>query len=154
MERSGALHLNKLESFYPRMPCAKFGWNWLRVWSFIWTNLNLIHLGILCAKFGWNWPSGYGGEDENVNSLQTDRRTDRQTDDRRQVIRKAHLSFQLRWAKNNRHNEETILYRSILIEESSNCYRIIAPLCYWLFDTKMGVGLPCSPQFSRCSYHK
>ena len=30
----------------------------------------------------------------------TDRRTDGQTDDGRQVIRKAHLSFQLRWAKN------------------------------------------------------
>ena len=29
----------------------------------------------------------------------TDRRTDRQTDDGWQVIRKAHLSFQLRWAK-------------------------------------------------------
>ena len=28
------------------------------------------------------------------------RQTDRQTDDGRQVIRKAHLSFQLRWAKN------------------------------------------------------
>ena len=30
---------------------------------------------------------------------QTDGRTDGQTDDERQVIRKAHLSFQLRWAK-------------------------------------------------------
>ena len=55
---------------------------------------------MLCAKFGLNWPSGSGEEDENVKSLQTDRqtdgRTDGQTDDGRQVIRKAHLSFQLR----------------------------------------------------------
>ena len=60
-------------------------------------NLNPFHPWILCAKFGWNWPSGSGEEDENVKSLQTDRRTDRR---RTQVIRKAHLSFQLRWAKN------------------------------------------------------
>ena len=53
------------------------------------------HPRLLCAKFGWNWPSGSGEEDENVKSLQTDR----QTGDGRQVIRKAHLSFQLRWAK-------------------------------------------------------
>ena len=59
---------------------------------------------MLCAKFGRNWLSGSGEEDENVKSLQTDRqtdgrtdgRTDGQTDDGRQVIRKAHLSFQLR----------------------------------------------------------
>ena len=40
-----------------------------------------------CAKFGWNWQSG-SGEDENVESLQTDGWTDRQ-----QTIKKAHLSF-------------------------------------------------------------
>ena len=74
---------------------------WKRAWPFIWTNLNPLHPGILCAKFGWNWPSGSGEEDKNVKSLQTDRQTDRQTDDGRQVIRKAHLSFQLRWAKKN-----------------------------------------------------
>ena len=39
------------------------------------------------AKFGRNWPSG-SGEEENVNSLQTDGQTDGQ-----QVIRKATLSF-------------------------------------------------------------
>ena len=72
---------------------------WIRAVPFIWTNLNLLHPRMLCAKFGWNWPSGSGEEDENVKSLQTDGRTDRQTDAGRQVIRKAHLSFQLRWAK-------------------------------------------------------
>ena len=45
---------------------------------------------MLCAKFGWNWPGGSWEEDENVKKLQTN--------DGRQVIRKAHLSFQLRWA--------------------------------------------------------
>ena len=64
---------------------------------FIWTNLNPLYPRMLCAKFGWNWPSGSGEEDENVKSLQMDRQTGRC---RQQVIRKAHLSFQLRWAKN------------------------------------------------------
>ena len=58
---------------------------------------------MLWAKFGWNWASGYWEEDENVKRLQTDGetdrrpdgRTDRRTDDGQQVIRKAHLSFQL-----------------------------------------------------------
>ena len=40
---------------------------------------------MLCAKFGWNWVSGSGEEVENVKSLQTDRRTDRQTKDRHQT---------------------------------------------------------------------
>ena len=65
----------------------------------IWRNLNPLHPGILCAKFGWNCPSSSGEEDEHVKSLQTDGRTDRHTDDGWQVIRKAHLSFQFRWAK-------------------------------------------------------
>ena len=42
------------------------------------------------AKFGWNLTSGSGEEDENVKSFKTGR----------QLIRKAHLSLQLRWAKN------------------------------------------------------
>ena len=40
-----------------------------RVWSYIWTDLNLHHLKMLCAKFGWNWPCGSGGENKNVRSL-------------------------------------------------------------------------------------
>ena len=56
---------------------------WKRAGPFIWTNLNPLHLRMLCAKFGWNWFSGSGEEDENVKSLQTDGRTDRQTDRRR-----------------------------------------------------------------------
>ena len=87
-----------------------------RAGTFNWSKLNPLHSRMLCAKFGWNWPNESGEEDENVRSLQTDGRTDRRTDGRtdrqaddgRQVIRKAHLSFQLRWAKNP-HITELIL---------------------------------------------
>ena len=66
-----AIHLNKLESPLGRMLLpilveispkilifSSFCYNsyWKRAWSFIWTNLNLLHLSA-CAKFGWNWPS-------------------------------------------------------------------------------------------------
>ena len=71
---------------------------WNRTGPFVWTNLNFLLPRMLCAKFGWDWLSGSGEEDKNVKSLQTDGRTDRRKDDGRQVIRKAHLSFQLRWA--------------------------------------------------------
>ena len=78
---------------------------------------------MLCAKFGWNWPSGSGKEDENVKSLQmdglTDWQTDGPTDDRQQVIGKAHLSFQLRWAKN--HINLTLLSKVNVVSESWMC---------------------------------
>ena len=54
-------------------PCKRAG-------PFIWTNLNPLYPRMLCAKFGWNWPSGSGEEDENVKSLPTDGRTDGRTD--------------------------------------------------------------------------
>ena len=68
---------------------------WKKVGPFIWTHLNPLYPRMHCAKFGWNWPSGSWEEVENRKSLQTDG----QTDDGRQAIRKANLSFQLRWAK-------------------------------------------------------
>ena len=40
-----------------------------RAGPFIWTNLNPLYPRMLCAKFGWNWPSGSGEEDEYVKSL-------------------------------------------------------------------------------------
>ena len=55
---------------------------WKRAGPFIWTNLNPIYPRMLCAKFGWNWPSVSGEEDENVKSLQTDGQMDGQTDGR------------------------------------------------------------------------
>ena len=69
-------------------------WSLKRLWTFIWRHLNPLCPRILCAKFGWNWLSGSWEEDENVKRL----KTDRLTDGGQQAIRKAHLSFQLRWA--------------------------------------------------------
>ena len=76
-KRAGPFIWTNLYPLHPRMLCAKFGWNWLsgsgeedfwissmyfryfviispwrRVGPFIWTNMNLLHPGILCAKFG------------------------------------------------------------------------------------------------------
>ena len=120
LEKDRALHLNKLKSPSPKdalcqiwLKLAQWFWRrrflnlvnvfcyfviispWKRARPFIWTYLNPLHPRMLCAKFGWNWLSSSGEEDENVKSLQTDG----QTDDVQQVIRKVHLSFQLRWAK-------------------------------------------------------
>ena len=36
---------------------------WKRAWPFIWTHLNPLYPRMLCAKFGWNWPCGSGEED-------------------------------------------------------------------------------------------
>ena len=73
LEKGRALHLNKLESPSPKEALCQV---WLK-----------------SAQWFWD-------EDENLKSLQTDGRTDRQTDGWK-VIRKAHLSFQLRWANKN-----------------------------------------------------
>ena len=73
-----------------------------RMWHFVWINLNF--QGCFFAKFGRNWPSGSWEEDENVKCLQADWQTDRQTTRGQQAIRKAHLSFQLRWAKTKNTN--------------------------------------------------
>ena len=117
-----------LKPLHPRVHCAKFGWNWpsgsgedlfissmyfcyfviippwKRTGLFIWTNENLLHPRMLRAKFGWNWPSVSWEEVESRKRSHTDGRTDRktagQTDDGRQTIRKAHLSFKLMWAYN------------------------------------------------------
>ena len=43
-------------------------------WTTFWTNLNPLYPRIHCAKFGWNCPSGSGEEDENKKSLQMDDR--------------------------------------------------------------------------------
>ena len=41
---------------------------WKRVRPFIWSNLKPLYPRLLCAKFGWNWPSGSWEEDENLKS--------------------------------------------------------------------------------------
>ena len=80
-----------LNSLYPRMIYAKFGWNWpcgsgeegffnfVNVFLLFRNylplekggalhsiNLNPLYPRMLCAKFGWNSPSGSGEKDENV----------------------------------------------------------------------------------------
>ena len=35
--------------------------SWKRAGPFIWTNLNPLYPRMLCAKFGWNWTVGSGG---------------------------------------------------------------------------------------------
>ena len=74
LEKGVALHLNKLES-PPLMDAL------CQVW------LKLAH---------WFWRRRWKYEKI------TDRQTDGRTDDGQKVIRKSHLSFQLRWAKNSR----------------------------------------------------
>ena len=63
---------------------------------------------------------------------QTDGRKDGRTDDGRQVSRKAHLSFQLRWAKNYTLEEKSWLEVKIFKLQRSN--RIQSSLSYeiWL----------------------
>ena len=70
LEKGRILHLNKLESPLLKDALCQV---WLKLAQWFWRRWK-------CEKF-------------------TDRRTDRQTDDGQQVIRKAQLSFQLRWAK-------------------------------------------------------
>ena len=105
---------------------------WEREVPFIWTNLNPLDQRIPCAKFGWNWLSGSWEEVENRKSLQTDG----QTEDGRQAIRKAHLSFQLRWAK------KPIIYKIITKQFSMFMFfLIIFKNCLPLLSFSVGSGL-------------
>ena len=79
-----------------------------KVWASISRNLSPLYSRMLCAKYSWNWPSN-SGEDENVNSLQTEGQTDG-----RQAIRKAHLSCQLRWAKKPTTTKQTRPWAKLL----------------------------------------
>ena len=59
-------------------------------------SLNPLYPRELCAKINWNCAGGFGEEGEFVKTLYTEGRTD----DGKQAIRKSHMIFQLRWAKN------------------------------------------------------
>ena len=96
-----------LNPLHPKMLCAKIDWNWPS--SSAWRRfLNFVNVFSLFRNY---LPRDSGEGHVNTNGLPADgrrvgrtdgrtvRRTDGQTDDGRQVIRKAHLSFQLRWAK-------------------------------------------------------
>ena len=71
-------------------------------------NFNPLYLKMPCAKFTLNLPSGFWEEHFLILSMhfrlrrrwKCEKFTDRQTDNGQQENRKAHLSFQLRWAKN------------------------------------------------------
>ena len=98
--------LNRLESPLPK----DFYWNWpsgsgeinlsmyflhLRkgvVYHFLYTWISFTH-GWFFFEFGWNLPGGSDEEEKGnvISFFQTDRR--------RHAIRKGHMSFQLRWAK-------------------------------------------------------
>ena len=126
-----ALHLNKLDSLSPKNALCQF---WLKLARWFWrrrflkvVNLFLLfpnylpfekdlalHLNILESPSPgdtlcqvWlklaQWSLRRRWKCEKF----TDRRTDRQTDNGQQVIRTAHLSFQLRWAK------EEMFFRNI-----------------------------------------
>jgi hypothetical protein len=72
LKRDNPLNLNKLESLPPKDDLYQV---WLKLVQWFWRR------------------------SRKCKSLQTDRRIDGQTDDGQPAIRKAHLSFQLRWAK-------------------------------------------------------
>ena len=121
---------------------------WKRAGSFFFlTNLNPFHPRVLSVKFEWNWLSGFG-EDENVKF--TDGRTDRQTDDGQQVIRKTHLSFQLRWGKNDLIRSTTNKITSLIllfINLMYQMYEILYKLGTYAFCTKVH----CIPEYIRLS---
>ena len=73
MEKGGALYLNKFESLSLSNTLCQV---WLKLAQWFWRRR------WKCEVY-----------------RQTDGQTDGQTDDGRQVIRKAHLRFQIRWAK-------------------------------------------------------
>ena len=64
---------------------------WKRVWPFIWTKLNPLYPRILCAKFGWNWSSSSAEEEENVKNLRRQQQP-RRTTDKMWSEKLAHLS--------------------------------------------------------------
>lgn len=66
-----------------------------KTWTFVFTNLNCLHLVMLCAEFGWNRQK----KDDNVISLQ--RKQQRQQQRLRQTTEKS----QLRWAKKKKLRE-------------------------------------------------
>ena len=86
----------RISSMYFR--CFVIIYPWIRAWPFIWTNLNPLYPRILCAKFGWNCPNMVLEKKMNRWKVHRKTFTDRQPDGR-QAIRKCPLSFQLRWAK-------------------------------------------------------
>ena len=62
---------------------------------------------MLCAKFDWNLPSGSGEGDENMKNLQTNERTDGQTDKGCKAIRKISRHISMTYLRTPWEPEET-----------------------------------------------
>ena len=106
--------LTNLNPFNPRMICTSFGWYWLGKRSFFkFVNIFSPFRNQLPLKKGMTlhldkleFPPPKNALCQVWSKLaqlrqrwQCEKFTDGQTDDEQQVIRKAHLSFLLRWAK-------------------------------------------------------
>ena len=115
-----------LNPLHPRMLCAKIGWNWLSgsgeedfLISFMYYGYYVIispwkRVGVLQLNKWIPFTQGSFvsslvktgpvvlGERMKMWKVYNDNNGRQQTDDGRQAIRKAHLSFQLRWAKNGK----------------------------------------------------
>ena len=93
---------------------------WKRAWPFIWTNLMALHPRMHCCKFGWNWCGFFWKFCKCIFAI---------SDDGWQAIRKAHLSFQLRWAKNQNWNSFLIrcIKWSLYIEYLGTCIAFYHP---------------------------
>jgi hypothetical protein len=117
LKRTWPFILTIYNPLYPRKIYTKFDWNWpagsreedFLKFQNIFTLLLLSPLGEGQSPLESPLPkdhlcqvwSGSGEEVENVKVYrQTDGQMDGQKDDGQKAIRKAHLSFQLRWAKN------------------------------------------------------
>ena len=122
-EKGVALHLNKLEFPLPKDALCQV---WLKLAQRFWRRfLNFVNVfSLFCNIFLWKkdgilfieqtWipviqrcfvPNlveiGWMALEKKSKMWKVYRQTDGQTDIGRQVIRKAHLSFQFRWAENN-----------------------------------------------------
>ena len=120
-KRAGPFIRTNLNPLYPRMFCAKFDWNWpsgsgeedenvksLRQWRQRQRRRRTTDK-FWSEKLTWAFGSG------ELKMWKVYRRTNRQTDVGRQVIRKAHLSFQLRWAKNGSKSKVKVTGSKIMI---------------------------------------
>ena len=149
LEKGMALHLNKLESSSPKDALCQV-WLKLALWFLRRRFLKLVNVFSL---FPYYLPLEMGVAfhlnklesplpkdalcqvSEKFTDRRTDRRTERQTDNGRQAIRKAHLSFQLRWAnKSSKHfyvkfvSAKAWAYTSINPEKDSLI--LIIPMCH------------------------
>jgi hypothetical protein len=146
------------------MICSKFHWNWpagsedffkkknsvyfysfsiifpwRRGLSFIWTILNHLYLRMVCAVLG------------TIGPVVLVKRSNKLTDDGQRMIRKAHLSFQLRWAKKKK-SKRLLLFGFCntgiqTIEYDYGCYpsqTLWSTACYWWVWTQETLVIPSS----------